>query len=153
MRFIPVVVLSLLLLTFSANANDEKALPSFGETILKEQFPEYKESSDVERGLRRYKVQLESFREEILEGYNRSVINYRQQLVDADSGLELDYKKGRINSEIYNGRHDYIKKELIKSSGSGEYLAAYFMYLNKYKTEIKWVNEEIAVEEKKKFKF
>jgi hypothetical protein len=142
-----------LLLTFSANAGDEKAFPSFGETILKEQFPEYKESPDVERGLRRYKALLEYFRGEILEGYNRSVINYRQLLVDADSKLELDYKKGRITNEGYEERHDYFKKELFKSSGTGEYMAAYYTYFRKYKSELKWVNEEIAVEEKKKFKF
>lgn len=145
--------LTLLLLSFNASADNDTGLPSFGETILKEQFPEYKESANVERGLRRYRVHLESFRDEILEGYNREVLEYRHQLVDADRMLELDHKLGRITSNVYAERHDYLRKEFIKSRGSGEYMKVYYKYLEKYKSEAKWVNGEIAIEEKKRFKF
>ncbi len=152
MRFVYELLIVLLIIS-SAGAAVDAQLPSFGETILKEQFPEYKESEDVERGLRRYLAQLEYFRQEILEGYNRSILDFRQQLVDADSALELDRKKGRVDDSAYTGRHDYIAVELKRSQGSGDYMAAYYSYLKKYKVEIKWVNAEIAVEEKKKFKF
>lgn len=145
--------LTLLLLIFSVNAYAETPLPSFGSAILNEQFPEYKELSDVERGLRKYRTQLEYFRQEILEGYNRAVLLHRQELVNADSQLELDHKRGRITSIAYAERHDYLLKEFAKSQGNGEYMTAYFTYLEKYKTEVKWVNAEIAVEEKKKFRF
>jgi len=135
-------------------ANAPNGLPSFGEAILKEQFPEYQESkTNVERGLRRYRVQLETFREEVLEGFNRAVLEYRRKLVESDQKLELDRKKGRITKEQYAVRHQYIKSELGKSKGSGEYMKAYFLYLGKYKAESKWVVQELAVEEKKKFKF
>lgn len=153
MKLLTAVLMVLLFVCNFSSANTETTLPSFGETILKEQFPEYKESADVERGLRRYRVQLESFRDEVLEGYNRSVSEYRQQLIDSDGKLELDQKRGRITSEIYTERHDYLRKELTKSQGNGEHMVAYFNYLEKYQAEVKWVNAEIEVEVKKKLKF
>jgi hypothetical protein len=152
MKFVYKQLIVLLAISSAGTAIDAQ-LPSFGETILKEQFPEYKESADVERGLRRYLAQLEYFRQEILEGYNRSILDFRKQLIDADSRLEIDRKKGRVDDSAYTGRHDYIAGELKRSQRNGDHMAAYYSYVQKYKAEIKWVNAEIAVEEKKKFKF
>ena len=146
--------LGCLLLFWSAAAVSQTVeLPSFGESVLAEQFPEYQESSDVERGLRRYRSQLEHFREEVLEGFNRGVMEYRQKLVETDAKLELDRKKGRISKEDYLEQHDYIAQELKKSNRSGEHMKAYFTFLGKYKSESRWVIEELAREEKKKFRF
>ncbi|EGQ9250183.1 hypothetical protein [Vibrio parahaemolyticus] len=148
-KCIPLLILSCI--SFSSYPSE---LPSFGETILGEQFPEYVESSsNIERGLRRYRVQLEVFREDVLEGYNRGVQEYREKLVAADTKLELDRKKGRIPKDDYQKQHNYIKEELDRSKGSGQYMKAYFTYLRKYKSESKWVVKELGMEEKRKFKF
>lgn len=137
----------------AAADEQQDEMPSFGDSDLKEQFPEYQEAKNVERGLRRYLVHLESFRQDSLEGYNRAIIVHRENLVNADRKLEIDHKKGRINKEEYIDKHDYIKRELRKSRGKGSYFKAYFAYLKRYKSEAKWASDEILREEKKKFKF
>ena len=142
--FLPIVL---------GNALAEDLLPSFSETIRTEQFPEYKELADVSRGLRRYRSQLESFREEVLEGYNRAVLGYGKRLINIDKKLELDRKKGRITPEIYKERHTYLRQEFFQSRGSGAYLKPYFSYLKKYKAEMRWSKRELAVEKKNKFRF
>ncbi|MCI5145609.1 MAG: hypothetical protein D3923_08770 [Candidatus Electrothrix sp. AR3] len=147
------LILFLLVLRYNAVADNEAILPSFTETILAEQFPEYKELADVSRGLRRYRSQLESFREEVLEGYNRAVLNYGKRLIDIDRKLELDRKKDRISNGIYKKHHEYLRQEFFQSRGSGEYLKPYFFYLKKYKAEMRWSKRELAVETKNKFKF
>ena len=101
------LITSLIVVFFSqmASASVANGLPSFGEAILKEQFPEYQESqTNVERGLRHYRVQLENFREEVLEGFNRAVIDFRSKLVESDEQLELDRNKGRITCLLYTSR-------------------------------------------------
>ena len=122
------LITSLIVVFFSqmASASVANGLPSFGEAILKEQFPEYQESqTNVERGLRHYRVQLENFREEVLEGFNRAVIDFRSKLVESDEQLELDRNKGRITTEQYVERHEYIKSEMcIRDSFKDCYLPA-----------------------------
>ncbi|GEM_PF-2935454 len=147
------IILTIAIFSVNAFAQTPHDLPSFGESISKEQFPEYRESENVERGLRRYRVQLEYFREEVLEGYNRAVLEYRKKLVEYDKKFEIDRKKGKIKEEEYNTKHLYLTNELRKSRGSGEYMNAYFTYLKKYKAEAKWIKSEIEREEKKRFVF
>jgi len=153
MRFL-FLALTIAIFSLNAFAQPSSDLPSpFGKSISQEQFPEYKELRNVERGLRRYRTELEYFRAEILERYNRAVLDYREKLVDSDKQVEIDRKKGMIADEEYKVRHFYIKDELRKSRGSGEYMKVYFTYLKKYRSEARWVRSEIEVEKKARFRF
>ena len=148
------LIFIILLISNIVFADTPSELPSFGEAILKEQFPKYKESDrNIVPGLRRYRGQLEDFRVGDLEGFNRAVLAYRKKLVKSDKQLEAERKKGKKTKDKYLKQHEYIKSELKKSNARGEYMYAYYKYLRKYLSESKWVIQEIAVEEKKKFKF
>ena len=130
------------------------SLPSFVEKPPMEQFPEYMEStSDILHGLMRYKAQLELFREEILEGYNRSVVAYIDQLTDSANQLELEYMRGTITRAIYDQRHAYLVAELGKTREKGKYMAVYYGCLGKYKSEIKLVVQQIAKKKKDGIRF
>lgn len=148
------ITLLALLLPWLAQAQQVASLPSFQQTDLAAEFPEYKESgSNEERGLRRYRSQLEYFREEALEGYNKDIIAFRKQLVETDRQLELDRKKGRVSEEEYKEQHKAIAQELGNSNGSGQYMRAYYTFMKKYKSESRWVIDELSRLEKRKFRF
>jgi hypothetical protein len=136
------------------NSESGASLPSFLEKPPMEQFPEYREStSDILHGLMRYRSELENFREEILEGYNRSVVAFIDQLTDAANQLEMEYMRGTITRAVYDQRHAYLVAELGKTREKGKYMAGYYGCLKKYKSEIKLVAVQIAKKKKEGFRF
>jgi len=143
------IVLLILLFAGFSTANASKGLPSFNDAMLEKQLeellPEYREpKNDGKKELVRFRAELEMYRERVLEGFNSAIIEYREKLIETDEKLELDRSRGRISRDYYNKRHEYIKSELRKSRGSGEYMRVYFDYLGIYKTLSDWVNEQLA---------
>jgi len=145
--------LIVLLVNFGTFAAETTSMPSFGASILKEQFPVYRQQPNVVSGLRTYRAELEYFRQNSLEGYNRAIQQYREQLIEADKNLEIARGTGKIATEEYTKDHGYLVSEFEKSSEKGEYLAAYYQYFKRYAEESKWVEAEIVREERGKFKF
>ena len=165
MRKLAVLVLAMaLLVSNAAKATAEYApsagfgsagnLPLFVEKSPMEQFPEYREATgDVISHLKRYMSQLEWFRVDVLEGYNRSVIAFIDQLTAAANQLELEYIRGVVARSDYDQRHAYIVAELGKTREKGKYMAAYFTCLGKYRFEARLVAEQIARRQKDALRF
>ena len=143
------IILIVLLFAGFSTANASKGLPSFNEVMLEKQLeellPEYKEpKNDSKEELVRFRAELEIYRERVLEGFNSAIIEYREKLIESDRKLELDISRGKISREYYIKRHEYIKSELKKSRGSGDYMRVYFDYLGIYKTLSDWVIEQLT---------
>ncbi len=147
MKFL-ITVVSLFFASLSL-AGTPQGMPSFSdvgfEKQLEEKLPEYRESEeDEEGGLIRFRAELESYRKEVLEGFNFAIIEYRNKLVESDRQLESDRSAGNLSRKEYLEKHEYIKSELSKSKGSGEYMQAYFDYLGIYRTLADWVINQLA---------
>lgn len=142
-----------LLTCITASAAPNLKLPSFPASILEAQFPVFKGDSKSLADLRHYRQQLEFFREQSLEGYNRALKKHLLELKRFDSELEKARAAGRITSEEYDALHQSVVSELEKSAPSGDYMELYGTYLAKYKKERDWVVPEISALERERVKF
>lgn len=147
-----IVAIWLLTATTPALAQNLKP-PSFPASILEAQFPIFKGNADSLADLRRYRQELEFFRAQSLEGYNRALQKHLFQVKRFDAELEKSHATGQITTEEYNSLHQAIADELEKSAPSGEYMDLYRNYLAKYKSQRDWVLPEITTVEKSRLKF
>jgi hypothetical protein len=127
--------------------------PSFPASILEEQFPVFKSDSKSLADLRHHRQQLEFFREQSLEGYNRALKTHLNELKRFDINLEKTHIARRISTKEYESLHQSLVSELEKSAPTGEYMQLYNSYLVKYKKERDWVLPEIDTLEKERVKF
>lgn len=127
--------------------------PSFPASILEAQFPEFKGDTKSLADLRRYRQQLEFFREQSLEGYNRALKKHLVNLKRFDGELERAHALGRVTTDEYDSLHQRIVTELEKSAQSGDYMEIYRTYLAKYKSERNWLLPEISAIERERVKF
>ena len=148
-----IIIASLIFLVASVATAAEDKPPSFPATILDSQFPNFKGDTNSLCDLRRYRQQLEHFRQKSLEGYNRALQKFLLNLKKHDERLELNYANSLIGNEIYEKNHEYIVNEISKASGTGEYMQIYYDYAGKLKTEHDWLMPEITAREKDKIKF
>lgn len=148
------ILLSLCFATSLAVASEGTLkLPSFSSSIIEAQFPVFKGDNKSLADLRRHRQQLEYFREQSLEGYNRALRKHVSDLSRFDKKLEIDRAAGRITSEQYEALHQAILSEIEKSGPSGEYIEVYLAHLAKYKKERDWLLPEIAALERERVKF
>ena len=127
--------------------------PSFPASILATQFPEFKGDMKSLGDLRRYRQQLEFFREQLLEGYNRALKKHLVNLKRFDSELERAHASGHVTTDEYDSLHQRIVSELEKSARSGDYMEFYRTYLAKYKSERDWLLPVISAIERERIKF
>ncbi len=118
------------------------SLPSLPAATLDEQFP--RDSSHDIESLKKYKQDLEYFREKTLEGYNRSLIAYANTINESSKKLEELRRVQQVGDSDYEYFHRLLKDELQKLSRSGEYMALYFAALHKYQGRVKLADEEIS---------
>lgn len=128
-------------------------VPSFPAKILEAQFPLFKGDSSSVPDLRHYRQQLEYFRDQSLEGYNRALKKYLLTLKTFDKELEKQRQLGSLKPEEYAKRHQFVLDELEKSGPTGEYMEIYTDFLAKYKKERDWVIPEITSLDRAKVKF
>jgi hypothetical protein len=147
------VAILLALTTTVSLAQGQFDFPSFGERILEAQFPKFDKSQVTLTSLRKYRIELEYFRDQILEGYNRAVKDYVAELGEFDTKLELARKKGEISTSEYERQHARVAEEYKNAGADGDLLKPYFTYLNKYKSEARFVINEIKNKEKELIKF
>jgi len=148
-----VAALVIALATTATMAQDELKFPSLGERILETQFPKFDKNNVTLTSLRKYREELEYFRDEILEGYNRAIKEYVAALGEFDRKLELARRTGKISKEQYERMHARVADEYKNASGDGDLLRSYFTYLSKYKSEARFVINEIKNREKELIKF
>lgn len=139
--------------SFSASGQIKLQPPSFPASILEAQFPAFKGDSKPLSDLRRHRQQLEFFREQSLEGYNRALKKHLAEVRRFDGEVEKARASGRMTAEEYETLHRAIEIEFEKSGPSGDYLDIYSTYLEKYKNERDWVLPEISALERERVKF
>lgn len=148
---ISVVFFALLFLASPQAAVNAPQLPSFAGTILEKQFPESK-TAELE-DLRRYRQDLETFREFVLEGYNKGLIEYARKLDASARDLEEKRRRGKINADAYDQVHTYLRLELEKITKDGEYFRIYKQNLARYRRRALWVIHEITRKERQQLRF
>src|SRR5690554_5879603 len=82
--------------------------PSFAASILEAQFPEFSGDTESITDLRRYRQQLEFFRAQSLEGYNRALKKHLLNLKRFDDDLEKAHASGRVTTDEYDVLHQRI---------------------------------------------
>lgn len=127
-------------------------LPSFAATILENQFPEIRDGADLS-ALRKYRQELETFRQFVLEKYNKGIIDYAKRLDDASKLLEEQRRTHKVSTVEYHGSHARLKDEFARISKEGEYMQVYYAFFEKYKGQAKWVATEIKHRERQGMKF
>ena len=142
-----------LFVSFMGMAAPAPKPPSFPASILEAQFPVFKGDAKVLADLRRHRQQLEYFREQSLEGYNRALKKHLVELKRFDKDIETSRAAGRVTADEYDTLHQHVVSELEKSAPSGDYIEIYVSYLEKYKKERDWVLPEISTLEKERVKF
>lgn len=116
-------------------------LPSLPIITLDQQFPRDPQISIPK--LQLYKQDLEFFRRQTLEGFNRALIIDAAEVDEASKRLETDNANGKVSQQDYQRIHGYLVVELMKLRRSGDYMATYYDYLNKYKSRMNWADDQI----------
>lgn len=146
-------VLLLILVATPGFAQGTLEFPSLGAKILEKQFPKFDKTNVTLTSLRRYRTELEYFRDEVLEGYNTAVREYVAELGQFDTQLERARKNGEVSEVDYKRMHQHLVDEYEKAGPKGELLKPYFTYLKKYQSEATFVIHEINNKEKELMKF
>lgn len=110
--------------------------PFFDYESLEEQFPRFDTKNANIMSLTSYREELEIFRENDLEGFNRELIDYIAQLKVYDKRLLSARRKRQISSNKYKKEHDWLVREFPKTRESGSYMREYRKYLRKYRSQI-----------------
>ena len=80
-----------LVLTASASfAQGGLEFPSLRARILEQQFPKFDKTNVTLTSLRKYRTELEYFRDEVLEGYNKAVKEYVAELGEYDDARSVN---------------------------------------------------------------
>jgi hypothetical protein len=145
--------LVLLLVATPGFAQGKLEFPSLGAKILEKQFPQFDKTNVTLTSLRKYRTELEYFRDEVLEGYNKAVSEYVAELGEFDKRLELARKNGAISESDYQRMHERVADEYNNAGANGDLLKPYFTYLKKYQSEATFVINEINNKEKELIRF
>lgn len=145
--------LFLLVLATPGFAQGKLEFPSLGAKILEKQFPQFDRTNVTLTSLRKYRTELEYFRDAVLEGYNTAVSEYVAELGQFDKRLESARKNGAISASDYQRMHEHLADEYNNAGAKGDLLKPYFTYLKKYQSEAAFVINEINNKEKELIKF
>lgn len=140
-----------------AHSDPLPSLPEPPKSNLKESYPTKICSEDIAGNgdlLHVCYVSLETFRENVLENYNKEIIKYISKLKEFDSKLNSLNSVNGIKQKPYK---DYIKKverELFAATNpQGRYLKIYVDFDQKYTNDIRWVAPQLRKAEKQAKKF
>lgn len=135
----------LIIRSASALAADNLTMPTQPRPLdSKALFPECK-IPDVNPlpSLRRCRSDLEVFRESTLEGYNKKIKRYIENLKSQDSMLQLRLAAKSISLAEYQKLHEKIASGLAVAGPDGELMESYFDGVIHYQKLANWVISEI----------
>ena len=89
------------------------------------------------------KINLEMFRENDLEGYNSTVIDFTNSLNAFSKELETQKRQNLITLVVYNQMEDQLNQELSKCGNGGSLMKIYYQYLKQYQMLVQFVNDSI----------
>lgn len=140
------LVIILLLVACSTNAQQVFQMPSLQAVTLDQLFPKYDRISLD--SMIKFRQELELFRKVYLEGYNRSLIRHASNVDEASKRLERMRAVGQIAGDRYETYHVLLKEELRRLGTKGDYLQLYYDYLALYQARMKFADQQLEAEKR-----
>jgi hypothetical protein len=133
-----VAVLALNSAAARANCSLSPDPPHFTETLDPDQVPKLPENASCPAGLEKYRTDLEFYRKIKIEGYNRKLISFGNNLKHADDNFRRAASNGSCSSAEYESFKSKVTIELEKIGSDykapyDDNIEAYKLYIGPYR--------------------
>ena len=152
MERIHIISISLLFSTLAICIESaEISIPRFEKQLLGNLFPTIDDYSLP--SLRKYRQELEIFREGVLEAYNKTLLTHDEKIRKLDRRIEKLRALGKLSIEEYLKYRNYVIDETKRMQPGGDLRITYKNNFVRYKRNADWVINEIKSKERERIRF
>lgn len=134
------IIAATLVATPAFAACDER--PTFASSFDPSAVPGPPRNTSTRPAVEAYRLALETYRADEIEGYNADLQTYVTSLVDLDNNARTLAADGQCTIAEYAALRDHLDKEFAKSGAA--YLDRYWKALAEYRRQIAWCETRTA---------